>query len=186
MRTGRILGSYAPAYSLCCSAQELDGAARGSWISRAGRSHTRKASLMLPNFEALFGLPPHHRLFLVRSRGRGGPMWGEYWTHEEINECGSVIARYESCEELNARVRPTGVGVNTTPLAISWMCRPTAQAGWSGREGRLRSHASSQTAEQMVCRLHAYSWAAAGHLNQVRRAASGSIRYLIRIYFQVC
>ena len=98
-------------------------------------------------------------------------MWGEYWTHEEINECGSVIARYESCEELNARVRSTGVGVNTTPLAISWMCRPSAQAGWSGREGRLRSHASSQTAEQMVCRLHAYSWAAADHLNQGPRSA---------------
>src|SRR5215210_4500366 len=102
MRTGRILGSYAPAYSLCCSAQELDGAARGSWIPHAGRSYTRKGPFMLPNFEALFGIPPHHRLFLVRSRGRGGLMWGEYWTHEEVDVHGNVIARYESYEEVDA------------------------------------------------------------------------------------
>ena len=57
---------------------------------------------MLPNFEALFGIPPHHRLFLVRSRGRGGPMWGEYWTHEEVDAHGNIIARYESYEEADA------------------------------------------------------------------------------------
>jgi hypothetical protein len=58
---------------------------------------------MLPNFEALFGIPPHHRLLLVRSRGRGGPMWGDYWTHEEVDQGGIVIARYESFEEMDAR-----------------------------------------------------------------------------------
>jgi hypothetical protein len=58
---------------------------------------------MLPTFEVLFGIPPHHRLWLVRSRGRGGPMWGEYWTHEELDPSGTVMARYESYEEVDAR-----------------------------------------------------------------------------------
>ena len=57
---------------------------------------------MLPNFEALFGIPPHHRLWLVRSRGRGGPMWGEYWTHEEVDLNGTVVARYECHEEVDS------------------------------------------------------------------------------------
>jgi len=56
---------------------------------------------MLPTFEVLFGIPPHHRLWLVRSRGRGGSMWGEYWTHEEVDQRGRVIARYESSEEVD-------------------------------------------------------------------------------------
>jgi hypothetical protein len=55
------------------------------------------------DFEILFGIPAHHRLWLVRSRGRGGPMWGEYWTHEEVDQSGTVIARYESYEEVDAR-----------------------------------------------------------------------------------
>ena len=59
-------------------------------------------SLTLPNFEALFSIPPTHRLLLVRSRGRGGPMRGEYWTYEEIDEGGNVIARYESYDEIVA------------------------------------------------------------------------------------
>ena len=58
---------------------------------------------MLPNFEALFGFPPHRRLYLVRSRGRGGPTWGDYWTHEEVDQGGIVIARYESFEEVDAQ-----------------------------------------------------------------------------------
>ena len=55
------------------------------------------------DFEILFGIPAYHRLWLVRSRGRGGPMWGEYWTHEEVDQSGTVIARYESYEEVDAR-----------------------------------------------------------------------------------
>ena len=58
---------------------------------------------MLLNFETLFGTPPHHRLVLIRSRGRGGQMWGEYWTHEEVDQRGTVIARYESYDEVDAR-----------------------------------------------------------------------------------
>jgi len=57
---------------------------------------------MLLNFEVLFGIPPHHRLWLVRSRERGGLRWGEYWTHEEVNQGGTVMARYESYDEVNA------------------------------------------------------------------------------------
>jgi hypothetical protein len=57
---------------------------------------------MLPTFEVLFGIPPHHRLWLVRSRGRGGARWGEYWTHEEVDLNGTVLARYESHEEVDS------------------------------------------------------------------------------------
>ena len=56
---------------------------------------------MLPTFELLFGIPAHHSLVLIRSRGRGGAMWGEYWTHEEVGQSGSVIARYESYEQVD-------------------------------------------------------------------------------------
>ena len=64
---------------------------------------TRALPLMLPNFEVSFGIPAHHRLWLVRSRGRGGPMWGEYWTHEEVDPSGTIIARYESYDEVDTR-----------------------------------------------------------------------------------
>ena len=30
-------------------------------------------------------------------------MWGEYWTHEEVDHSGTVVARYESYEEVDAR-----------------------------------------------------------------------------------
>ena len=64
--------------------------------------NTRTGSVMLPNFEALFGIQHHHRLILLRSRGRGGLIQGVYWTHEEVDPSGSVIARYESYDEVNS------------------------------------------------------------------------------------
>ncbi len=62
---------------------------------------------MLPTFEVLFGIPYHHRLVFIRSRSRGGPMRGIYWTHEEVDQSGTVIARYESYEQVDrsGRVR---------------------------------------------------------------------------------
>ena len=29
-------------------------------------------------------------------------MWGEYWTHEEVNQGGTVLARYESYDEVDS------------------------------------------------------------------------------------
>jgi hypothetical protein len=58
---------------------------------------------MLPNFEALFGVPRHYRLVLIRSRGRGGAMWGDYWSHQEVDGSGTVIASYESYAEVDTQ-----------------------------------------------------------------------------------
>src|SRR3954463_6507836 len=87
-------------------------------------------SVMPPIFEALFGIPPHPRLWLVRSRGRGGSMWGEYWTHEEVDPSGTVIARSESQKRWTALVRSGAVGAHTTPPAASSLSTPSRTAGW--------------------------------------------------------
>ena len=56
---------------------------------------------MPPNFELVFSIPHHHRLVLIRSRARGGVWRGVYWTHEQMDQSGSVAARYESSEEVS-------------------------------------------------------------------------------------
>ena len=57
---------------------------------------------MLPKFEVLFGIPGDHDLVLTRSRGRGGAMRGEFWSHQEVDQSGAVIACYESHDEVDA------------------------------------------------------------------------------------
>ena len=51
------------------------------------------------NFEAIFRIPPAHRLIAVRSRSRAGIMAGTFWEHEEYDALGRLVARYESSEE---------------------------------------------------------------------------------------
>jgi hypothetical protein len=69
-------------------------------IDRASRDQGR---VMLPNFELLFGVPRHHNLVLIRSRGRGGALWGDYWSHQEVDGSGTVIASYESYAEVDTQ-----------------------------------------------------------------------------------
>jgi hypothetical protein len=56
----------------------------------------------VPNFEALYEVPSTHRLVPIRSRSRGGLERAEYWTHEEYDLTGCLVARYESFEEVDA------------------------------------------------------------------------------------
>jgi hypothetical protein len=60
------------------------------------------------NFEALFRVPPTHRLLPVRSRSRGGLLRAVYWEHEEYDASGRLIARYKCFDERNQ----TGVRLN--------------------------------------------------------------------------
>jgi len=53
-----------------------------------------QASREVVNFEAIFRIPPTHRLLVVRSRSRGG-----------LDSAGRLIARYKSFEE----VSPAGI-----------------------------------------------------------------------------
>ena len=53
------------------------------------------------NFEAVFGVPPMHRLIPVRSRTRAGVVTGTHWDHEEYDGLGRLVARYQSFEERN-------------------------------------------------------------------------------------
>ena len=55
------------------------------------------------NFEAIFAVPPSHRLVAVRSRSRAGIVAGTFWDHEEYDIGGRLIARYESFEEHRSR-----------------------------------------------------------------------------------
>ena len=55
------------------------------------------------NFEAVFRIPPMHRLVAVRSRSRAGILAGTFWDHEEYDALGRLVARYESFEETNPR-----------------------------------------------------------------------------------
>jgi hypothetical protein len=56
----------------------------------------------IPNFEAIFGVAADHRLEQVRSRSRGGALRGTFWTHEEYDADGRLVARYESFREFDA------------------------------------------------------------------------------------
>ena len=55
------------------------------------------------NFEAIFRVPAAHRLVQVRSRSRAGIVTGTFWDHEEYDELGRLIARYESFDEASPR-----------------------------------------------------------------------------------
>ena len=52
-------------------------------------------------FETLFEVSPRHRLELVSSRSRGGLFRGTYWDHEEYDESGRLLARYQSASEVS-------------------------------------------------------------------------------------
>ncbi len=56
------------------------------------------------NFEAVFCVPATHRLVAVRSKSRAGIVAGTFWDHEEYDERGLLVARYESFEEVNPLV----------------------------------------------------------------------------------
>ncbi len=56
----------------------------------------------IPNFEAIFGVAADHRLEQVRSRSRGGALRGTFWTHEEYDADGRLVARYESFHEFDS------------------------------------------------------------------------------------
>ncbi len=55
------------------------------------------------NFEAVFRIPVSHRLVAVRSRSRAGIVAGTFWDHEEYDEAGRLVARYETFEEADCR-----------------------------------------------------------------------------------
>jgi len=59
-----------------------------------------------PNFEGLFGIPHHNRLMLIRSRARGGIIYGVYWTHHEVDRVGAVVALYETYDERDGKGHP--------------------------------------------------------------------------------
>jgi hypothetical protein len=63
----------------------------------------------MKSFETVYGIPPEHRLELVRSRVRGGLIRAEYWRHEEFDARGTLVARYESFAELD----PSSGAVNS-------------------------------------------------------------------------
>jgi hypothetical protein len=85
------------------------------------------------NFEAIFGVPPSHRLEQVRSRARAGAVDATFWAHEEYDASGRLVARYESFRESDVRTgalrsgwrkyAPTGVLLETSealpPRAMS-------------------------------------------------------------------
>ena len=53
----------------------------------------------IASFEALFEVPPQHRLEQVRLRSRGGQIRGTVWEHHEYDAGGRLVARYASFEE---------------------------------------------------------------------------------------
>jgi hypothetical protein len=58
-----------------------------------------------PSFEGIFAIDVAHRLVLIRSRSRAGVVAGQFWTHNEYDAYGRLVARYESFEELNPATR---------------------------------------------------------------------------------
>ncbi len=73
-----------------------------SHLSRSNWNPLAPAVGNVPNFEVVYDVPAAHTLVAVRSRSRGGLERAEYWMHEEYDEGGRLVARYESYEELGA------------------------------------------------------------------------------------
>ena len=88
---------------------------------------------MQPTFEVLFSIPDHHRLVLVRSRTVGGLMRGTYWTHEEADQNGSVVARYESYEEADNKGQ-VQCGWRKYDSAGCLVDEQTFSGGWSTKD----------------------------------------------------
>ena len=80
---------------------------------------------LAPNFEAIFGVLPEHRLEQVRSRSRAGLVRGTVWEHEEYDPQGRLVARYESFQE-----------VDEAGVARSGWVKYDAD-GWIVDEGRI-------------------------------------------------
>jgi hypothetical protein len=53
-----------------------------------------------PNLEAVFHVPPRHRLVEVRSRSRGEPESATFWDHEEYDASSKLIACFENFEKM--------------------------------------------------------------------------------------
>ena len=94
---------------------------------------------MLPTFELLFGIPAHHSLVLIRSRGCGGTMWGDFWTHEEVDQSGNVVARYETYERVdqNGQVRRGWRKYDTSGCLLDQRIIPESGAVQSTRQTSL-------------------------------------------------
>jgi hypothetical protein len=60
----------------------------------------RRSPREVLNFEAIFQIPPTHRLLVVRSRSRSGLFSAVYWEHEQYDAGGRLISRYTSFEEI--------------------------------------------------------------------------------------
>jgi hypothetical protein len=58
-------------------------------------------------FERLFGVPPDHRLELVRSRSRADVV---VWEHDEHDAGDRLVARYETFEGVDPHTGSRGCG----------------------------------------------------------------------------
>lgn len=47
-------------------------------------------------FEEIFRVPKNHTLRQVNLRQKGALAQDDYWTHDELDENGAVVAKYES------------------------------------------------------------------------------------------
>src|SRR5687768_13184064 len=77
---------------------------RMDWQTVNGSRHhhraVRRSPREVPNFKAIFQIPPTHRLLILRSRSRGGLFSAVYWEHEGYDAGGRLISRYRSFEEI--------------------------------------------------------------------------------------
>ena len=78
----------------------------------------------MPDFEKLFAIPADHELEQVRSRSRGGAITGIYWTHDQYDPSGRLVARFESFDERNSGTRRTGWRKYSSDGALLDECRP--------------------------------------------------------------
>ena len=54
-------------------------------------------------FELIFEVPPRHSLVLLRHASCDGSVTMEEWRHEQRDEAGRLVARYDSVEEVPLR-----------------------------------------------------------------------------------
>jgi hypothetical protein len=58
---------------------------------------------LMRQFQTIFGVPPRHSLVLLRHVPASDAHPREEWRHEQRDEAGRLVARYESVEEAGAR-----------------------------------------------------------------------------------
>ncbi|WP_245447634.1 hypothetical protein [Methylobacterium sp. 17Sr1-1] len=121
-----------------------------------------------PVFETIFRIPVEHRLVIRGSRSRGAPTDGVCWYHDEFDAAGTLVARYETYDEIDddgrarcgwRRYDAAGRLVARHEVAMRWSGLVALKQSRRGAEIALQRHSGHGTPAPLARRVQAAgSW----------------------------